>query len=69
MLNPEDIIGLKVQAIANEQTREALDFQDMRLLFDYKVKNNQQIDWELLNDYFVLFKRNDLLEKLQKEFK
>ncbi|WP_080808472.1 nucleotidyl transferase AbiEii/AbiGii toxin family protein [Desulfamplus magnetovallimortis] len=68
VLSPEDIIGLKVQAIANEPSRHAVDFQDMRLILKYKNMNRQDIDWELLKDYFDLFNKQDLLIQLRDEF-
>ncbi len=68
VLSPEDIIGLKVQAIANDASREALDFQDMRLLLEYKTEQKQQIDWELLTEYFDLFEKQRLLSVLKTEF-
>jgi hypothetical protein len=68
VLLPEDIIGLKIQAIANDPSREPFDFQDMRLLLEYKTRKKQPIDWDLLLDYFSLFNRQDLLNKLREEF-
>lgn len=68
VLTPEDIIGLKIQAIANDPTRETEDYQDMRLLLEYKKQNDMTIDWELLSDYFNLFKQESLLNQLKNEF-
>ena len=68
VLFPEDIIGLKVQAIANEPSRHAADFQDIRLLLKYKKMNQQNVDWELLEDYFDLFNKQNLLVQLRNEF-
>lgn len=68
VLTPEDIIGLKIQAIANDPTREPFDYQDMRLLLEYKKKNNMIIEWELLTDYFEIFHKQPLLNQLKKEF-
>ena len=63
VLLPEDIIGLKMQAIANDPSREPFDVKDMRLLLKYKTRKRQSIDWELLTDYFSLFGRQDVLHK------
>lgn len=68
VLCPEDIIGLKVQAIANDASREASDIQDMRLLLEYQVRNGMSTDWELLVEYFSLFDKQPLLDKLRVEF-
>lgn len=67
VLAPEDIIGLKVQAISNNPSREALDVQDMRFLIEYMKEQNQKIDWELLTEYFTLFDKQSLLKSLKEE--
>lgn len=68
VLSPEDLIGLKVQAITNDVQREAIDINDMRLLLEYQRKRKRQIDWELLNEYFTLFNKQDLLATLKKDY-
>jgi hypothetical protein len=68
VLSPEDIIGLKVQAIANDVLREATDINDMRLLLEYQLQRKRLIDWELLDEYFSLFNRQALLATLKKDF-
>lgn len=68
VLSPEDIIGLKVQAIANDAQREAADIYDMRLLLEYQLQRKRPIDWELLDDYFSLFDKHALLAALKKDF-
>ncbi|MGB3222121.1 MAG: nucleotidyl transferase AbiEii/AbiGii toxin family protein [Desulforhopalus sp.] len=68
VLSPEDIIGLKVQAIANDRQREAIDINDMRLLLEYQLQRKRRIDWELLEDYFSLFNKQALLTTLKKDF-
>lgn len=68
VISPEDIIGLKVQAIANDTQREAADILDMRLLLEYQLLRKRPIDWELLDDYFALFNKQALLTTLKEEF-
>jgi len=68
VLSPEDIIGLKVQAIANDVQRETTDIYDMRLLLEYQLRRKRLIDWELLDEYFSLFKKQSLLATLKKDF-
>lgn len=68
VLSPEDIIGLKVQAIANDAQREAADIYDMRLLLEYQLQRKRHIDWELLDEYFSLFDKQTLLASLKKDF-
>ena len=62
------IIGLKVQAIANDAQREALDIYDIRLLLEYQLQRKRPIDWELLEEYFSLFNKQTLLASLKKDF-
>ena len=68
VLMPEDIIGLKVQAISNDPSRQAIDIEDMRLLLDFKKRKQQSVDWGLLSDYFSLFDKQELFNKLRREF-
>jgi hypothetical protein len=64
-LIPEDIIGLKIQAIANDEDRSARDKSDINALLDARNKSGEQIDWPLLNEYCDLFDFNDLYEELR----
>ena len=64
-LIPEDIIGLKIQAIANDEDRTARDKSDIHALLGARLKNGEQIDWPLLNEYCGLFDFNDLYEELR----
>jgi hypothetical protein len=49
---PEDIIGLKIQALVNNPQRTAIDSRDIENLIDVHA---QKIDWEKLDTYFALF--------------
>jgi len=61
---PEDIIGLKVQALHNDPQRYAQDMADIQWL----IKNHRaQLDLDLLREYFGLFNYTDQLEKILKE--
>jgi|TARA_B100002003_G_scaffold218116_1_gene218864 hypothetical protein len=64
-LVPEDIIGLKVQAITNDNSRFNQDFADIQALLAVKSEAGNAIDWEVLGEYFELFKRGDLLQELK----
>jgi len=66
ILLPEDIIGLKVQALVNNPQRRALDMADI----EYLIKNNlDKLDMKLVKKYFDLFKMNKELENLLKKTK
>lgn len=51
----EDIIGLKIQAIVNDPRREAGDWSDIRLLIETAAQTDRALDWELIADYLELF--------------
>lgn len=61
-LIPEDIIGLKLQAIYNNPKREKIDISDIEMLVSIHSKN---LDWELLKKYFKLFEMEDLYKKIR----
>jgi len=64
-LLPEDIIGLKLQALVNDPRREDRDIADMNSLISMSRKKAITIDWELLEEHFGLFNREDLLKTLR----
>ncbi|WP_328985577.1 nucleotidyl transferase AbiEii/AbiGii toxin family protein [Thiorhodovibrio winogradskyi] len=51
----EDIIGLKIQALINDPRREVGDWQDIRLLLETAARMGRKLDWELIEDYLELF--------------
>ena len=68
VLAPEDIIGLKIQAFSNNPSRRNGDIQDIRLILEHGRHTKNTIDWELLEDYFSLFRQDDLLHELKQEY-
>ena len=66
VLKPEDIIGLKVQALANNPKREELDKSDIKAILE---KYREHVDWSRLKEYFALFSLTEYYEELQKEYK
>ncbi len=62
VLQVEDIVGLKVQAIANDPGRENRDISDIEELVKIYGK---RMDWKLLEEYFSLFGLDDLLLKIR----
>jgi len=64
-LIPEDIIGLKIQAIANDENRTARDKSDMHALLEARQKSGEKIDWSLLQEYCALFDFDHLYEELR----
>jgi hypothetical protein len=58
-LLPEDLIGLKIQAISNDpKNRFAIDSLDIRKILQIKM---DEIDIELVKEYFRLCNKEDLL--------
>ena len=51
VLSPEDLIGLKVQAIKNDPSRELTDMADIETLLSLHSKN---LDWTMIKEYFKL---------------
>lgn len=51
---PEDIIGLKVQSLANNPLRWLKEMADIENLL---LENKGKLDLELIGDYFKLFKK------------
>lgn len=66
VLQPEDLIGLKLQALVNDPRREVRELGDMRALLVASKKEGRVVDWELLDDYFSLFNRSEILEELKR---
>lgn len=65
ILLPEDLIGLKLQAYSNNQTRERLDMYDIETLMKIHDKS---LDWELVRGYFEIFESLELFEELKRKY-
>lgn len=61
---PEDLIGLKIQATANDPTRRDQDMADIRSLIRV---HGVRLDWGLIREYFGLFQAEPDLDRLLKE--
>jgi hypothetical protein len=64
VVHPEDLIGLKLQAMVNDPSREPQDWADMLAMVRHAGRSGQPLDWELLGEYFELFERRSLLDQL-----
>ena len=65
VLRPEDIIGLKVQATANNPERATQDYLDIEALMARYGKN---LDWESVENYFSLFEQKEKFLELKGKF-
>jgi hypothetical protein len=63
---PEDLIGLKVQALANDVRRRASDLADIEAILQ---AHGAALDWEKIGTYFALFDLNPLFSDLEREFR
>lgn len=61
-LQPEDIIGLKIQAFINDPSRKSLDLADIEALMRI---HGARLDWQLVESYFSLFEHEDLFASLK----
>lgn len=65
ILGPEDIIGLKLQALVNDPTRANREYLDIEDLMDYYKTN---LDWETIADYFFLFEQKEKFLELKAKY-
>lgn len=65
VLKPEDIIGLKLQALVNNPPRTEREYLDIESLMEYYGRN---LDWQLLEEYFSLFERREKFLELKVKY-
>ncbi len=65
VLKVEDLIGLKIQAMANDESRLSGDLADI----DSLMAANRDIDWGLVEEYFSLFGFDEVFEELKGRYK
>lgn len=65
VLKIEDIIGFKVQAIANNESRINMDMADIESLI---TVHKSSINWALLEEYFALFRLDGLFNELRRKY-
>lgn len=62
---PEDLIGLKIQAINNDPSRAPFDMADIEALM--KIFGTA-LDWALIEEYFELFDKAETATVLRKKY-
>lgn len=65
VLVPEDLIGLKLQAIANGRDRNGIDRMDIEKLMEI---HSEKLDWDLIEEYFDIFESRELFEELRGKY-
>lgn len=63
VLRPEDIIGLKIQAIANDEKRANREYVDIEALMEYYGTG---LNWDLIKEYFLIFDQINKFDELRK---
>lgn len=61
VVTPEDLIGLKVQALANDPGRMLKDGLDIQMVLK---ENKGKLDMQQIKEYFQLFELEDQLENM-----
>ena len=61
----EDLIGLKVQAMANDISRKSTELMDIESLL---AEHGHSVDWSLLESFFSLFGLDELFGQLKNRY-
>lgn len=65
VLQPEDVIGLKVQAMANDSFRLAKETVDIEALMEH---SGARLDWDRIQEFYDLFELSDEGRRLRERF-
>ncbi len=66
VLQPEDIIGLKLQAIKNNTEIKERELADIVFLAEMYAR---EMDWTLIDDYVKILKMEDIYEQIRRKRK
>ncbi len=61
----EDLIGLKIQAYANDSSRELQDKADIQFL----IENVKELDWDKIKNYADLFNQWEVINDIKNKIK
>ena len=64
VLKPEDIIGLKLQAVKNDKSRRSMDLDDVKLLLK---EQKGKIDYAVIEEYVKLLGMEEIWSEVLKE--
>ncbi len=65
VLQPTDLIGLKVQAMTNDPEREPVDMSDIESLLKL---HKDTVDWKMIGEYFILFNKESVFTHLKDKY-
>lgn len=68
VLQVEDLIGLKIQALTNNPQRAIRDWQDIHMLLQTAGSNGKRIDWERIQDYLTVFSLEEKIDELKESY-
>jgi len=66
VLKVEDLIGLKVQAMANDEERTTIELADIEALV---ARHKSSLDWNSVGEYFSLFGFDELFSELKARYR
>ncbi|MEW6381206.1 MAG: nucleotidyl transferase AbiEii/AbiGii toxin family protein [bacterium] len=66
VLKPEDLIGLKVQAMANDKARWTADLADIESIM---ALHHKDLDWSDIEEYFALFGLEETAGELRRKYR
>lgn len=65
VLKPEDIIGLKIQAMANNPSRKTSELADIEALIE---AHKDKLNWKIIKKYFTIFDMQEAANKLKDKY-
>ncbi len=65
VLQIEDIIGLKIQALVNDPARALGDWSDIHRLIAHSAESKRLVNWDLISEYLSIFNLESKLEELK----
>ncbi|MDD5132619.1 MAG: nucleotidyl transferase AbiEii/AbiGii toxin family protein [bacterium] len=65
VVRPEDIIGLKLQALVNDPERQEREYADIEAVMKQYTK---QLDWMIIEEYFETFNKQDKYSELKRKY-
>jgi hypothetical protein len=65
VLSPEDIIGLKLQALVNDKSKELREYADIEDIMKYF---REKLNWDLIKEYFSLFEKKGKFKELRQKY-
>ena len=65
VVDPEDVIGLKVQAMVNDPDRRSQEMADIERVMAFY---GQRLDWQRIEEYYNLFDLQEEVKRLRRRF-